>query len=443
MNALHFDRLKHRLYQPIKIISSDSTEDTTGTVFDDLENTLMNLAAFRSQNSQSLVNKQSSVSAPLVNSGTGTGTGTGTSSSSLTSSGVINQRYQRISVIESWYERERRRTSEPIYGIDHRRQFVKNRQALPPSSFVPSNWRPFKTIRYEREIAQSPVIVCPVSTTANTSNTNNTNNNTNTHNNSSSYSNNNTNSSTISLAKLYYCVNVFYAPPPTYPPIQLFLQVGTIPDTSTSGFLHRLHFTNLIETENYLQNLRNLLLIENGNCNLKVITDISTTGTATNSGSSVVNPVLINSNNNGSGNAPSVQTVNPVVINTSQSGVIKKQTQTQTQAQAQAQVKVLVQPQSPVPSNNPNQTQHTQLQTQTQFQLTPHQILQLNQRSSKDSMSIPTFSTGSLNLGVSNNPVNSNNNTNGTVINNNTSQHINNNTSQPQQYFNPKSPPTQ
>lgn len=410
MNALHFDRLKHRLYKPISVNPSAPDE----TVFEALENTLMNLAALKpqTQNSQSLANKQTT---PPLNSSIANTITTTTSLTSLTSPTaltstatptIINNRFRRISVIESWHEREKRRTTEPIYGIDHRRQFVKNRQPLPPSSFVPPNWRPFKTIRYEREIIlQSPSIGSPLNYSTKSIESTDiiepTNNNS---------PNTVTPTPSNSLAKLYYCVNVFYAPPPTYPPIQLFLQVGTTPDTSTSGFLHRLNFTNLVETENYLQNLRNLLLIENGNCNLKVITDISTTGTATSSSSSVVNPVLVNNTTSST-------------VNTGQGpGIIRKQPVTQTpQSQSQSQVpqsqsqgKVPLQARqaqgplptvsnpNPNPNSNPTQTQFS-TSSPPQFQLTPHQILQLNQqRTSKDSLTSEIVNVNTRNANINN-----------------------------------------
>ena len=279
MNALYFDHHKNRLFEPLH-------RPCDPNVFDELDQTLMNLAAIKPNRSDSLTSTILPSTGPT--------------------SPTSNPRYRKISLIESWQERDRRRTTEPIYGIDHRRQFVKNRQPLPPSSFVPANWRPFKTIRYEREISGGS-------------------------------------SHVGSLSKLYYCVNVFYAPPPTFPPIQLLLQVGTTPDTSTSGFLHHLHFPNLIETENYLQNLRNLLLIENGNCNLKVITDISTTSAA----------------GVGANNASST---GPMSV----TGMRKAGTVTATS------------PTIPIQSTSPP----AQQVQQTQYQLTPHQILQLNQQRS-------------------------------------------------------------
>lgn len=286
MNALYFDHFKNRLFAPLTVELVDPA------VFDDLDQTLMNLAALKPTR-----NTADSIVLPVTANGP--------------TSPTSNPRYRKISLIESWQDRERRRTTEPIYGIDHRRQFVKNRQPLPPSSFVPANWRPFKTIRYEREISSGVA------------------------------------SHVGSLAKLYYCVNVFYAPPPTFPPIQLLLQVGTAPDTSTSGFLHHLHFSNLIETENYLQNLRNLLLIENGNCNLKVITDISTTSAAGVGAS------------NTSVNNPATMTNNAVP------GGMRKPP--------------AIPMQSPQPATQPGQSQ---------YQLTPHQILQLNQQRSTSNTSI-------------------------------------------------------
>ena len=405
MNALHFDRLKHRLYKPISVDSSAPDD----SVFEALENTLMNLAALKpqAQNSQSLANKPAATTTtPLTSSIAANTTTTTPSLTSLTSppastataaASVINNRYRRISVIESWQEREKRRTTEPIYGIDHRRQFVKNRQPLPPSSFVPPNWRPFKTIRYEREIiVPSPSIGSPlnnqegrpksaVSTVNNTDSTDPTSSTvTASPSTVTSSPSTVTSSPNTSLAKLYYCVNVFYAPPPTYPPIQLLLQVGTSPDTSTSGFLHRLNFNNLVETENYLQNLRNLLLIENGNCNLKVITDISTTGTATSSSNSVL--------------------ANNTTVNSGQGqGIIRKQSVPQSQGKVPLQAR---QAQGPLPTiSNPNPTQTHQAPFSTsppQFQLTPHQILQLNQqqRTSKDSL---TSEIVNANTNVNNN----------------------------------------
>lgn len=299
MNALYFDHFKHRLFSPL---TAQSDEDSA--VFDELDSTLMNLAALKPTRTDSTVLPAATVS-----------------SANGPASPTSNPRYRKISLIESWQDRERRRTTEPIYGIDHRRQFVKNRQPLPPSSFVPANWRPFKTIRYEREISSGVA------------------------------------SHVGSLAKLYYCVNVFYAPPPTFPPIQLLLQVGTAPDSSSSGFLHHLHFSNLIETENYLQNLRNLLLIENGNCNLKVITDISTTSAAG------VGPSTTSSA------ASNAAAMNSAAV---PGGMRKPPT---------------------VPMQSPPATTQP---AQSQYQLTPHQILQLNQQRSSSNPSInPT-----------NNPVN-------------------------------------
>ena len=315
MNALYFDHFKNRLFEPLLRHAEPS-------IYDELDQTLMNLDVLKPNRSDRTDSLTSSI---LPSSGP--------------TSPTSNPRYLKIGLIESWQEREKHRTNEPIYGIDHRRQFVKNRQALPPSSFIPANWRPFKTIRYEREISGGI-------------------------------------SHPGSLSKLYYCVNVFYAPPPTHPPIQLLLQVGTSPDTSTSGFLHHLHFQNLIETENYLQNLRNLLLIENGNCNLKVITDISTTSaagvgannantTATTAGASVT----------GIRKPPSGTTP---TSNGIQSTSPQMQSQSQPQGQAQPQ----------------NQTQaQAQMQQQTLYQLTPHQILQLNQQRGSPNFSASTTAT--------------------------------------------------
>lgn len=299
MNALYFDHYKNRLFSPL------NQEIDPSAAYEELDQTLMNLAALK-PNRSAADRSDSLTSATIANS----------------SEPTSNPRYRKISLIESWQERERRRTNEPIYGIDHRRQFVKNRQPLPPSSFIPANWRPFKTIRYEREISSGGT------------------------------------SHPGLLSKLYYCVNVFYAPPPTHPPIQLLLQVGTSPDTSTSGFLHHLHFQNLIDTESYLQNLRNLLLIENGNCNLKVITDISTTsaaGVGANTASASVAGTSA-----GNGNAS---------VNSNAAGMRKPTTSTSPQIQIQQQ----------------------QSQQQQQYQLTPHQILQLNQQRSNPST--PTTST--------------------------------------------------
>lgn len=297
MNALYFDNQKHRLFHPLHI-------PPTTSVYDDFDQTLLNFAALKPNR----VDPQSPPPPPSVAATTPT----------------VNPRFRRIALIESLQERDKRRLSEPIYGIDHRRQFVKNRQALPQSSFVPANWRPFKTIRYEREITGASIT---------------------------------TGTASSSLAKLYYCVNVFYAPPPVFPPIQLFLQVGTSPDTSTSGFLHRLQFPNLIETENYLQNLRNLLLIENGNCNLKVVTDISTTSTGNTSASS-----SSSANANANGNSGGVG-----------NNLRKAQSQT-AQSQAQSQL---------IQSHQSTQSTQSAQSTQTQqYQLTPHQILQLNQQRS-------------------------------------------------------------
>lgn len=349
MNAFYFDHYKHRLFSKLE-------RPTDPQIFNVLDQTLLNLAAM----------KPTVIESSAITGGN-TGTSTGPAVSSLSS--TMNPRYRRISLIESLQERERRKRIEPIYGIDHRRQFVKNRQALPPSSHVPSNWRPFKTIRYEREINNSKgnnigmsssgiTTIINSNTTASTSsnttvtNTANTANTTNI-NTTSTSNTSTTSSSTSSLAKLYYCVNVFYAPPPTFPPIQLFLQVGTSPDTSTSGFLHRLQFTNLIETENYLQNLRNLLLIENGNCNLKVITDISTTTTG-NANSSSVNSVT-----------PTGTTTTTIAGSSSNPSVIRKPPPPPPQPNMTAQ------PQSTTPSQS-SQSQ--------QYHLTPHQILQLNQQ---------------------------------------------------------------
>ena len=335
MNSLYFDHYKHRLFKPL-------SGPADPTAFAELDQTLLNLAAI----------KPAVMEAPsAAGSGTSGASPTGSASSI---SPTLNPRYRRIALIESWQDRERRRRTEPIYGIDHRRQFVKNRQALPPSSHVPANWRPFKTIRYEREINSNKATMS-ASAGSNVSNSLPS---------SSTSTASSASAPTIpqSLAKLYYCVNVFYAPPPTFPPIQLFLQVGTTPDTSTSGFLHRLQFTNLIETENYLQNLRNLLLIENGNCNLKVITDISTTTANPAAGAApglVRKPMALgvqvnnNNNNNNTGNSANPTSSNPTSASTSSSP----------------------------------QIQHPQSQ---QYQLTPHQILQLNQQRNPSKERLPS-----------------------------------------------------
>ena len=309
MNALYFDHYKNRLFEPLQ-------REIGNAVYDELDQTLMNLAALKPNRTSSnlsdssLAYAQSPPNAPI--------------------SPTSNPRYRKIGLIESWQERERRKTTEPIYGIDHRRQFVKNRQALPPSSFVPANWRPFKTIRYEREIS-------PAASSGNPH-------------------------PGGSLSKLYYCVNVFYAPPPTNPPIQLLLQVGTSPDTSTSGFLHHLHIQNLIETESYLQNLRNLLLIENGNCNLKVITDISTTNAA----------------GVGANTAASNTTVNVMTA-----GMRKPST-----------------------SQTPQQPSSQNQYTEQQYQLTPHQILQLNQQRAHTTTNNSTVNPASTSKPVANNYTN-------------------------------------
>ena len=348
MNALYFDHYKHRLFQPLD-------RPAEPQVFDELDQTLLNLAAIKPAVMDNLTVSPASAT---------------TTSAISPKSPTINPRYRRITLIESFHDRERRRRTEPIYGIDHRRQFVKNRQALPPSTHVPANWRPFKTIRYEREInsksgginslssnvsiSTSTSTTVPSSSASTVSSTSSTSN-----------SNPNSNSNSNSLAKLYYCVNVFYAPPPTFPPIQLFLQVGTSPDTSTSGFLHRLQFTNLIETENYLQNLRNLLLIENGNCNLKVITDISTTTATGGTGSAGITGVTGGSSSNNPGN-----TVN---------GISNQQAQAQLRKplHTSPQISALQQPTTTQP---PVQ----------QYQLTPHQILQLNQQRNPSKDRLPT-----------------------------------------------------
>jgi hypothetical protein len=335
MNALYFDHFKNRLFDPLHLQEIHVLPTAT---FDELDQTLMNLAALKPNRSASTADRSDSLTSTIL-------------PSSGPTSPTSNPRYRKISFIETWQERERRRTIEPIYGIDHRRQFVKNRQPLPPSSFIPANWRPFKTIRYEREISGGG-------------------------------------SHPGSLSKLYYCVNVFYAPPPNHPPIQLFLQVGTSPDTSTSGFLHHLHFQNLIDTESYLQNLRNLLLIENGNCNLKVITDISTT-----------NAAGVGANTAG-GATPNVNTstggANVTVIRKPPSGATGVQsTSPQIQPQPQLQTQTQTQSQSQAQSQVQQQTQ--------QYQLTPHQILQLNQQRSNPSTST-TNSTTSNTI----NPVNMN-----------------------------------
>ncbi len=288
MNALHYDRFKMR-----SAASVIPTTELLEEVLEEMERTLANLSAMKRTAVSNVT--LSSPNSPTLSSGTSPST-----------------RFKRISSIEAWRERETRRKTEPIYGIDHRRQFVKNRSALPPSSFIPPNWRPFRTIRYEREI----VIGSPAGSPRDKKD-----------------------QSVISssLAKLFYCVNVFYAPPPTFPPIQLFLQVGTLQDTSTNGFMHRLQFSNLAETEAYLQNLRNLLLIENGNCNLKVITDISTTNT----------------------NGPSASNGTATTVPPNQ--LLQMQ---QMQQQMQNQQSARKPPTSAA----------------EMFQLTPHQILQLNQK---------------------------------------------------------------
>lgn len=323
MNALHYDAGKRNVFKPLK--ANPSSSSSSSCVLDDLDQTLLNLASLK-PSQQSQLNRS-------------------TSPTATTTKESGNVHYRRIGAIESFREREKRRILEPIYGIDHRRQFVKNRTSLPASSFVPSNWRPFKTIRYEREILNSPALTTTTNPNPSTP----------------------PNPST-SLAKLYYCVNVFYAPPPTSPPIQLFLQVGTAPDTSTSGFLHRLQFSNLVETENYLQNLRNLLLIENGNCNLKVITDISTASTAT--------PNPNNKNNSNNPNNP-----NP----NNNSIPIRK----------------------PLPPQQQQQQQSQPPQMQPQFQLTPHQILQLNQQQqqnrSNESLNSNTRTTTNANTSTNTN----------------------------------------
>lgn len=318
MNALYFDHFKHRLFDPLTLPPVDPKSNANA--FDELDQTILNLAAIKP-------NRSDPAQSP--------------SPTLQTTSPTVNPRYRRIALIESLRDRDQRKTTEPIYGIDHRRQFVKNRQPLPVSSFVPANWRPFKTIRYEREIVGGTgdrgdkMAGGGGERKASSGNTANT--------------------PTItpspgSLAKMYYCVNVFYAPPPVFPPIQLFLQVGTSPDTSTSGFLHRLQFPNLIETENYLQNLRNLLLIENGNCNLKVITDISTTTTTATTPNTA--------GNTGGAN----------VSGTGANTFRKPPNVPQSQSQSQSQ--------QPPPA----------VQPATQYHLTPHQILQLNQQrtNSKD-----------------------------------------------------------
>ena len=349
MNALYFDQQKHRLFQPLTAPPPTNNKTTGGSLYDELDQTLFNFAALKPPPNRSELQSQSqNVSSQSTPSPAPT---------------VVNPRYRRITLIESLLERDRRRSTEPIYGIDHRRQFVKNRQPLPPSSFVPANWRPFKTIRYEREISGGTmngasantniVSIASISTTSTQS---------------QSTANNST------TAKLYYCVNVFYAPPPVFPPIQLFLQVGTSPDTSISGFLHRLQFPNLIETENYLQNLRNLLLIENGNCNLKVVTDISTT-TTTAAGASVTGYIASNiaanvvrkgnsTNNtisNVPSNPPSNPTSNPSIANNSNNQS------------------------NPSNHNSPSNLSNPVISIPVQpYQLTPHQILQqLNQQRSK------------------------------------------------------------
>lgn len=323
MNALYFDHFKNRLFEPL-------FRNAEPSVYDELDQTLMNLAVLKPNRTDSLASSILPSNGPT--------------------SPTSNPRYRKISLIESYQERKRHRTTEPIYGIDHRRQFVKNRQALPPSSFIPANWRPFKTIRYEREISGGT-------------------------------------SHPGSLSKLYYCVNVFYAPPPTYPPIQLLLQVGTSPDTSTSGFLHHLHFQNLIETENYLQNLRNLLLIENGNCNLKVITDISTTSAA---------GVGANSVNSTATTVTGIRKP-PSGVTSTTNGMQSTSPQMQSQP-PQAQTQVQNQPQT-----------QAQMHHQTQYQLTPHQILQLNQQhgnpnnSASNSASINTISPSNISKPLTNN----------------------------------------
>lgn len=328
MNALYFDHYKNRLFCPF------NQEIDPSAAYDELDQTLMNLAALK-PNRSAADRSDSLTSATIAN-------------PSEPTSPTSNPRYRKISLIESWQERERRRTTEPIYGIDHRRQFVKNRQPLPPNSFVPANWRPFKTIRYEREISSGGT------------------------------------SHPGSLSKLYYCVNVFYAPPPTHPPIQLLLQVGTSPDTSTSGFLHHLHFQNLIDTESYLQNLRNLLLIENGNCNLKVITDISTTSAA-GVGANTASASAAGTNA-GSGNAS---------VNSTAAGMKKPTTSTSPQIQSQTQQQI-----------------QPQIQQQ-QYQLTPHQILQLNQQRSNPSTPTTTTSTvATANVNTTVNPSNTINSAN-------------------------------
>lgn len=323
MNALYFDHFKHRMYSTLTCSKSKSSNTS---VFDDLDSTLSNLAALKPTRSSN--NLQ-------------------TSPNSNSNSPTTNPRYRRINLIESWQEGERRRNLEPIYGIDHRRQFVKNRQPLPPSSFVPSNWRPFKTIRYEREILAS------------------------------------SGAASGSLSRVYYCVNVFYAPPPTNPPIQLFLQIGTTPDTSKSGCLHHLTFSNLIEVDFYLLNLRNLLLIENGNCNLKVITDISTTGSNSSGISNSTTTTIQNTNaNTGININRKADTSNGSTANNTNNANIANSANIANTATNRS----IQQPQ-----------QQSQQQPQ-QYHLTPHQILQLNnQRTANTNLTTSTSTNTNTN----------------------------------------------